>query len=59
VATDRQWVVDVLRHLGYSDAAEAAARELPDQISQKELEEFGDRHGIGVDELRNRMGGSP
>jgi hypothetical protein len=59
VATDRQWVVDALRHLGYPEAAADAARELPDQISRKQLEEFGDRHGIGRDELVNRMGGSP
>jgi hypothetical protein len=59
VAVDRQWVVDVLQRLGYREAADDAARELPDQISQQELREFGDRHGIGVDELRNRMGGSP
>jgi hypothetical protein len=56
---NRQWLVDVLRQLGYQEAADDAARELPDQVSRKEMEEFGDRHGIGRDELVNRMGGSP
>jgi hypothetical protein len=59
VALDRQWLVDALRRLGYREAAEDAARELPDEISRKEVEEFGDRHGIGRDELIDRMGGSP
>jgi hypothetical protein len=59
VAQDRQWLVDVLRQLGYQEAADDAARELPDKVSLKEMEDFGDRHGIGRDELVNRMGGSP
>jgi hypothetical protein len=59
VAQDKQAVVDELRHLGYWEAADAADQELPEQVSQKELEEFGDRHDISRDELVNRMGGSP
>jgi hypothetical protein len=59
VAQDKQAVVDELRHLGYQEAADAAVRELPDQVSRKELEEFGDRHNVSRDELVNRMGGSP
>jgi hypothetical protein len=59
VTQDRQSVVDELRRLGYREAADAAARELPAEVSQKELEEFGDRHDISRDELMNRMGGSP
>lgn len=55
----RQWLVDVLRHLGYTQAADAALREMPDEFGLKQLEEFGDRHGIGRDELISRMGGSP
>lgn len=59
MAQDKQAVIAELRRLGYQEAAEAAARELPDQVTLKELEEFGDRHDIGRDELVNRMGGSP
>lgn len=59
MALQRQWVIDVLRRLGYREAADYAARELPDEVSRKELEEFADRHGIGRDELIDRMGGSP
>jgi hypothetical protein len=59
MAQDRQWVVDLLRRLGYEDEAEAAARELPDPVEQEQLIEFGDRHGISAAELTSRMGGSP
>jgi len=45
--------------LGYTEAAEEASRVLPDQVELKQLEEFGDRHGISRTELESRMGGSP
>lgn len=56
---DRRWVVDTLRRLGYVDEAEEAARVLPDPVEMEQLRQFGDRHGISVAELMNRMGGSP
>jgi hypothetical protein len=56
---DRQWLVDTLRRLGYPQAAEDAARELPDQVSQEEMQKFADRHGLSRDEVVSRMGGSP
>jgi hypothetical protein len=59
VAMDRQWVVDMLRRLGYENEAEEAARDLPDPVDQEQLREFGDRHGISAAELTSRMGGSP
>lgn len=55
----KDWLVDVLRHLGYVEEAEAALKELPDHFSKEELEQFGNRHGINRDEVMNRMGGSP
>jgi hypothetical protein len=55
---ERQWLVDLLRRLGYTQAADDAAR-LPDQISQEQLQKFGDQHGISRDEIIDRMGGSP
>ena len=33
MSQDRQWLVNSLRRLGYPQAAEDAARELPDQVS--------------------------
>ena len=48
---DRQWLVNTLRRLGYPQAAEDAARELPEQVP--------DRHGLSRDEVVSRMGGSP
>ncbi len=52
-------MVDTLRRLGYQRAADEALRVLPDQIDLKELQAFGDRHGISRDTLFDRMGGSP
>ena len=55
----KKWVVDTLLRLGYQQAADDALRVLPDQIDLKELQAFGDRHGISRDTLIDRMGGSP
>jgi hypothetical protein len=52
-------LVDTLRRIGYSKEADEALRVLPDEIELKQLQEFGDRHGISRDELTSRMGGSP
>jgi hypothetical protein len=59
MAYRRQWVVDTLRHLGFTHAAEDAERELPEEIDSGQLREFGDRHDIGLNTLTDRMGGSP
>jgi hypothetical protein len=59
MAHDRQWVVDTLRRLGYSQEADEAAQVLPEQVSMEQLLELGDRYGISRDELMSRMGGSP
>jgi hypothetical protein len=56
---DRQWFVNTLRHLGYTEAAEQAARELPDPVSMEEIRKFADRYGISRDEVVSQMGGSP
>jgi len=55
----RQWLVDTLRRICYPEEADEALRVLPDDIDLKQLQEFGDRHGINRDTLINRMGGSP
>jgi hypothetical protein len=59
MATSRQWVADTLGHLGFTQAAEDALRELPEEIDSDQLREFGDRHGIDRNMLTDRMGGSP
>ena len=59
MSQDRQWFVNTLRHLGYTEAAEAAARELPDPVSMEELRKFADRYAISRDEVMSQMGGSP
>lgn len=58
MAYSRQWIVDMLRHLGYAQQADDALRELPEDFDQQQLREFGNRHGISHDELISQMGGS-
>jgi hypothetical protein len=59
MSQDRQWFVNTLRNLGYTEAADAAARELPDSVSMEELKKFADRYAISRDEVMSQMGGSP
>jgi hypothetical protein len=59
MAVSRQWAVDELRRMGFTQEADEAGRELPDPVEMEQLREFGDRHGISRDELMSRMGGSP
>jgi len=58
MAYTRRWLVDILRRLGYTQAADAALLEMPDEFDLKQLQEFGDRHGISRDEVTDAMGGS-
>jgi hypothetical protein len=58
MAISRQWVVDLLNRTGYSEAAEEASRILAESLDLKQLEEFGDQHGIPRSELVSRMGGT-
>jgi hypothetical protein len=59
MAYSRQWVVDTLRHLGFTKEAEEARRVLPEEMDLQQLLEFGDRLGIDRSTLTDRMGGSP
>jgi hypothetical protein len=56
---NRQWVVDLLRKNGYEKEADEALRTLPDEIDRAQMVDFGNKHNIFVDEMINRMGGSP
>jgi hypothetical protein len=59
MSVSRRWVVNLLREIGHPEAADSAARELPDPVEMDQVKEFGDKHGITRDELVSRMGGSP
>jgi hypothetical protein len=59
LSQDKQWFVDTLRHLGYTEAADAAAQELPDPVPMEDLKKFADRYAISRDEIMSQMGGSP
>ena len=55
----RQRVAEVLRRVGYPQAADDALRDLPDVVDVKEARDWAERHGISRDVLTDLMGGSP
>lgn len=59
MAYTKKWLLEMLRRLGYTEAAEDALREMPDEFDLKQLQDFGKRHGISRDEMTDKMGGSP
>lgn len=59
MAYTRKWLVDTLRHIGYTQEAEDALQEMPDEFDMEQLVEFAARHGISRGEVTERMGGSP
>ena len=59
MAYTKEWLVQILRRLGYMQAADDASREMPEEFDLEQLQEFGERHGISRDEVTDAMGGSP
>ena len=59
MSQDKQWFVNTLRNLGYTEAADTAVQELPDPIPMEDLKKFADRYNISRDEVMSQMGGSP
>jgi hypothetical protein len=55
----RQYVVDELHRMGYAELADEALRALPDPIGTDQLQTWAIQHGISMDEVISRMGGSP
>jgi hypothetical protein len=58
-SVSRQYVVDELNRLGYGELAVEASRDLPDPVGTNRLEEWCLQHGLPLDEVISRMGGSP
>ena len=54
----RQYVVDELKRLGYGELVDEASRELPDPVDINQLEAWCLQHGVPLDEVISRMGGS-
>ena len=52
----RQHVVDLLRQAGWSDLADEASRTLPDPVDVTQLEAWGIRHGVSVEDMKSRFG---
>ena len=59
VQLSRQHVVDLLRQANLTEMAEAALHDLPDPVDSEQVAAWAVPYGINMDELRNRMGGSP
>jgi hypothetical protein len=59
VQLTRQHVVDVLRKAGLPEMAEAAQRDLPDPVDSDQAAAWAVPYGVNMDDLTNRMGGSP
>jgi len=55
----RQDVVDMLRRTGLPELAEEALRVLPDPVDMDFAAEVLQSYGVTVDDLIDRMGGSP
>ena len=55
----RQYVVDGLNRMGYTELADQASRDLPDPVDLNRLEEWSMQHGLSRDDVISRMGGSP
>jgi len=51
--------VKLLRRAGLPDAAQAAARTLPDPVTIADLDQFCTQYGLSRGALIDRMGGSP
>ena len=59
MAYTRKWLVDLLRRLGYVQAANDALQDMPEEFDLKQLQEFGEQHDISREEVTDALGGSP
>jgi len=59
MAPSRQQFARMLRRAGLDDAADDALVTLPDWVHAKDVEQFCAAHGLSVESLADRMGGSP
>jgi hypothetical protein len=55
----RQYVIDLLNRLGYTQLAQEASRVLPDPVDADKLGTWAMQHGLTYDDLISQMGGSP
>ncbi len=55
----REQLINMLRHAGLTDIANAAEAELPSQADAKALSRFCNAHGLSLSMLTDRMGASP
>ena len=55
----KQELVNVMRRAGLPELIDEALRVLPDPVDMEQLAAWGQSHGINLDDLIDRMGGSP
>ena len=59
MALSRQQITRMLRRAGLEEAAADALATLPDTVHAKDIQQFCAAHGLSVESLVDRMGGSP
>ena len=59
MALSRQQIARMLRRAGLQEAAADALATLPDQVHATDIQQFCAAHGLSVESLVDRLGGSP
>jgi hypothetical protein len=59
MALSRQEIARMLRQAGLQEAAADALMTLPDTVLAKDIQQFCTAHGLSVESLVDRLGGSP
>jgi len=59
MALSRQQIARMLRQAGLEEAAADALATLPDTVLARDIQQFCAAHGLSVESLVDRLGGSP
>ena len=59
MTVSRQQVARTLRRAGLEEAAADALATLPDKVPAEDIQQFCATHGLSVETLEDRLGGSP
>lgn len=59
MAIPRDEAASVLRRVGRAELVDELERDYPEQLDEKDLFRFAEKHGLSRESLAERMGGSP
>ena len=59
MAVSRQQIARMLRRAGLEEAAADALAILPERVPAEDIQQFCAAHGLSVESLVDRLGGSP